>query len=119
MAIAITQRYENECEDLKNLALQQLNLPKNVKKGRFEGVDFSEIFRLLHLEIEELKEELLEYGQDEFSRTKSRKYINSKNARSEIGDCAGILVGLIAKIDSLKVSRSDFDTIVENLSVNY
>lgn len=107
MAFIVTERYEKECDDLKNLALQQLNLAKNVKKGRFEGVDFSEIFRLLHLEIEELKEELLEYGQDEFSRTKSRKYINSKNAKGEIGDCAGILVGLIAKINSLKTFKSD------------
>lgn len=107
MVFIVTQRYEKECDDLKNLALEQLNLAKNVKKGRFEGVDFHEIFRLLHLEIEELKEELLEYGQDEFSRTKTRKYINSKNAKSEIGDCAGILAGLIAKIDSLKTLKSD------------
>lgn len=83
------QRYKNECEQLFQLALKQLNSPKNRVKENFEEMFLNEIIDKLSEEIGELKHELkLKPAQMDLQRIKN-----------EIGDCGAVLTGLLAYVE--------------------
>jgi NTP pyrophosphatase (non-canonical NTP hydrolase) len=98
------KRYTKECEILASLALQQLNLEKNVKKGDFEDMHLYHehtwcITELLEEEINELMDELTQSG---FTNTVLKSKINYQRAREELGDVAACLVGLLAKLNKME-----------------
>ncbi len=80
------RRYENQTLLLRYLILNQLNLPKNSKKGPMEELDLYQLFYLLIDEVNELKQEL------------DKKTLNIDRALSEIGDIGAFLVGMSSKI---------------------
>lgn len=88
-------RYDDETSFLRFIILQQLNLRKNQKKGRFEKNSWDQLFVLLLEEIYELKVEL--DNPDE---------INYERVLSEIGDIGAFLIGFVAKaIEESKIQN--------------
>jgi hypothetical protein len=69
---------------LRELSWNQLNLEKNKIKGNFSNLPISLIIKGLCSEIEELKEEI-----------KDPQNINYSKAFSELGDVAAYLTGLV------------------------
>lgn len=84
-------RYDDQTSLLRFIILQQLNLPKNMPKGKFEKYSWDQLFILLLEEVYELKEEL------------DKPFHNHERILSEIGDIGAFLVGFVAKaLESLK-----------------
>lgn len=83
-------RYKNECFELTQLALMQLNNPKNACKARFETLDIRTLLKLIKDELDELELEL-----EDLPLTVDR-------AREELADCAACLVGTLAYINQFK-----------------
>ena len=102
------ERYKKECEQLRELAFQQLNLIKNMDKGCFTTISFGECMNLLKDEVDELDNEFTKIISDnaiahwEAFEQKEIKEIDFDRVFEEIGDVAAILVGLIAKANSIK-----------------
>lgn len=96
-------RYEHQCEILKNLSQHQLNLPKNKVKGDFEDLKLSQIIALISQEHYELFEEvskLLELQIFDPENLVERGKLKIR-IMEEIGDVAACLTGLIAKIGEI------------------
>lgn len=83
-------RYSDQTDYLRFITVNQLNLPKNTKKGKLELCSFEQLFELLIEEIHELKEEL------------EKDEIDKYRVLSEIGDVSAFLTGFIAKIIEMK-----------------
>lgn len=84
------ERYKDECKQLGEMARHQLNLPKNRIKENFEDMDSFDIYTKLVEEVYELRNE---FATDD--------KVDKVRALAEIGDCAAVLVGYIAKLKSL------------------
>jgi hypothetical protein len=92
------KRYEKEACMLKYLAVRQLNLEKNVRKPKFEGMKLYDILTKLDEEIQELHKEFKYF--DETNH-------NFNAIRHEIGDCAAVLSGLVAWINKKQDELQD------------
>lgn len=79
-------RYDDQTSFLRFIILQQLNLPKNMPKGKFEKYSWDQLFILLLEEVYELKEEL------------DKEFLNYERILSELGDIGAFCVGLVAKV---------------------
>lgn len=88
--INMNARYADQCKKLSYLAVKQLNLEKNVKKPHFEELDISIILEKLDEEVLELKEALKSLSDS----------VSFSKMRSELGDCAAVLAGIIAWSDN-------------------
>lgn len=87
------ERYKEEAQMLYYVARRQLNLEKNALKQGFENYSAPEILLLLAEEFGELAREF------------KTPQVNFETAIFEIGDCAAVLVGLIAWINNQKDKR--------------
>jgi len=99
----IKERYDHETKMLAYLSKRQLNLEKNKIKENFEDMSFENIVKKLDEEIAELKHEvnILILGDKSY-------YTNAiQRTFFEIGDCAAVLTGLIAKLNSKKNEIND------------
>ena len=80
-------RYDIETNYLRFIVINQLNLPKNKQKGKFEVTNFEQLFCLLLEEVYELQKELV-----------NKKELDSIRILEEIGDIGAFLVGILAKL---------------------
>lgn len=89
------KRYYTESYLLRDLAFNQLNLPKNIIKKRFEECPS---WTIMQKTDEELKEFYLEILEDN---------IDFERAFSELGDVAACLVGWYAYLVKLREKSDD------------
>ena len=92
-------RYTMESLDLAILARRQLNLPKNVIKPNFEDMELIDILDKLYEEMQELIQELFTHA---LPHNVQKSEIDFERVEFELGDCAACLVGVLAKIESMK-----------------
>lgn len=103
------ERYAEECKMLAYLAKKQLNLPKNSCKENFESIKIQEILKLLCDEIREMHDEIFQPSYSEYIKLplKIKENIDFVNLFNEIGDCAAVLVGLLAWVNKYREFITD------------